>query len=87
MNKIDEYDARKLIQAKNLISEVADYNYTSDSSPLCRKLNTIIAKIDSLLETELEPELQEEYRRKYELIREKKDEKSRNNGRNTGGNL
>ena len=62
MNKIDRYDAQKLIKAQKLISEVADYNYTSDSSPVCRKLNTIIAKIDRLLETELEPKLQEEYK-------------------------
>ena len=61
MNKIDRYDAQKLIKAQKVISEVADYNYISDSSPLCRKLNTIIRKIDRLLETELEPELQEEY--------------------------
>ena len=61
MNKIDRYDAQKLIKAQKLISEVADYNCISDSSPVCRKLNTIITKIDRLLETELEPELQEEY--------------------------
>lgn len=62
MNKIDRYDGLKLIEAQKIISEVADYNYTSDSSPVCRKLNTIIAKINRLLETELEPELQEEYK-------------------------
>lgn len=61
MNKIDRYDGLKLIEAQKIISEVAAYNYTSDSSPVCRKLNTIIAKINRLLETELEPELQEEY--------------------------
>ena len=62
MNKIDRYDAQKLLKAQKLISEVADYNYTSDSSLVCRKLNTIITKIDRLLETELEPKLQEEYK-------------------------
>ena len=61
MNKIDRYDAQKLIKAQKIISEVAAYNYTSETSPVCRKLNTIIAKINRLLETELEPELQEEY--------------------------
>lgn len=61
MNKLNRYDAKKLIEARKVISGVADYNYTSDSSPLCRKLNTIMTKIDRLLETELEPELQEEY--------------------------
>ena len=58
MNKIDRYDAQKLIKAQKIISEVAAYNYTSETSPVCRKLNTIIAKINRLLETELEPELQ-----------------------------
>lgn len=61
MNKIDRYDAQKLIKAKKLIEEVIEYNYTSDSTPVCRKLNTIIVKISKLLETELEPDLQEEY--------------------------
>jgi hypothetical protein len=62
MNKIDRYDARKLTEAKKLIQEVAEYNYTSDSNPLWRKFSTIISKLDNILNNELEPELQEEYK-------------------------
>lgn len=62
MNKIDRYDAKKLLEAKKLIKEVAEYNYTSDSNPLCRKLNTVISKLDNILNNELEPELQEDYK-------------------------
>lgn len=61
MSKLDRYDARKLIEARKTICVVADYNYTSDSQPLYRKLTTIIGKIDRVLNTELEPKLQEEY--------------------------
>ena len=61
MNKLDRYDAQKLLKAKNLIKEVYEYNYTSDSDPLSRKLNTILNKIGKIMKTELEPKLQEEY--------------------------
>lgn len=61
MNKLDRHDALKLIEVKKKIHEVADYNYTSDSQPLYRKLTTVINKIDHILDTELEPKLQEEY--------------------------
>lgn len=61
MNKLDRYDALKLIKAKKIINEVAVYNYTSESNKLYKKLNTISNKIDKILETELEPKLQEEY--------------------------
>lgn len=61
MNKLDLYDARKLLKAQELIREVADYNYKSDSNPLFRKLYTLTKKIDKLFDTELEPKLQEEY--------------------------
>ena len=61
MNKLDRYDARKIIEIKNKVSEVFDYNYSSGSSPLEKKLNTIYTKLEHLLDTELEPELQEEW--------------------------
>lgn len=60
-NKLDRFDAKRLIEAKKIIGGIADYNYTSDSNRLYRKLNTIYKKIDKILETELEPKLQEEY--------------------------
>ena len=61
MNKLDCYDARKIIEIKNKVSEVIDYNYSSGSSPLEKKLNTIYTKLEHLLDTELELELQEEW--------------------------
>ena len=61
MNKLDEYDAQKLIKAKEFVEEVRSYNYTSESSRLYRKLSTIINKLEAILCTELEPELQKEY--------------------------
>ena len=62
MNKLDSYDANKIVQARKLIDEVRDYNNIQSSS-LYRKLNTVIVKLDAILNTELEPELQEEYNR------------------------
>lgn len=62
MNKLDRYDTLKLIEAKKIIDGIRDYNNVV-SSPLYKKLNTVIVKIDSILGTELEPELQEEYNR------------------------
>lgn len=61
MNKIDRYDAEKLLKARKIIMEVYNYNYLSEWDGLSRKMETIISKIDKLLDTELEPKLQEEY--------------------------
>lgn len=60
MNKLDRYDALKVIKAKGIIDEVRDYN-NIESSSLYRKLNTLVVKMDNILATELEPKLQEEY--------------------------
>lgn len=61
MNKLDRYDGLKIIEVKKKVSEVLEYNYSSGSSPLEKKLNTIYTKLEHLLDTELEPELQEEW--------------------------
>lgn len=61
MNKLDRYDALKIIEIKKQVSEILDYNYYSGSSPLEKKLNTISSKLEHLLDTELEPKLQEEW--------------------------
>lgn len=61
MNKLDRYDALRIIEIKKKVSEISDYNYSSGSSPLEKKLNTIYAKLKHLLDTELEPKLQEEW--------------------------
>lgn len=60
MNKLDRYDTLKLIEARKIINDVQEYNNII-SSPLYKKLSTVIEKIDSILNTELEPKLQEEY--------------------------
>ncbi len=60
MNKLDRYDALKVIEAKKILSGVHDYNYT-ESSSLSKKLNTVLNKLEKILDTELEPKLQEEY--------------------------
>ena len=62
MNKLDRYDARKIIEIKKKVAEVFDYNYYSGSSPLEKKLTTIYMKLEDLLDTELEPELQKEWK-------------------------
>ena len=60
MNKLGRYDALKIIEARKIINGVRDYNNVK-SSPLYRKLSTIVGKLDAVLDTELEPKLQEEY--------------------------
>ena len=60
MNKLDRYDANKIIEAKRILSGVHDYNYVPSSS-LSKKLNTILDKLEKILNTELEPKLQEEW--------------------------
>lgn len=61
MNKLDRYDALKVIEIKKKVSEVLGYNYSSGSSSLEKKLNTIYRKLEHLLDTELEPGLQKEW--------------------------
>lgn len=64
MNKIDRYDAEKLLKARDIIMEVYNYNYLSEWDGLSRKLETIISKIDALFIKELKPGLKEEYMKK-----------------------
>ena len=61
MNKLDRYDTQKLIEVRKIINGIAEYNYTSESNPLYKKLMTIVKKIDKILNTELESDLQEDY--------------------------
>ena len=61
MNKLDRYDALKIIEIKKEVAVVLGCNYSSGSSPLEKKLNTIYSKLGHLLDTELEPELQKEW--------------------------
>ena len=50
MNKLDNYDTIKMINARNLIMEVYNYNFKSRSDNLSMKLETVLRKIDNILE-------------------------------------
>lgn len=52
-NKLGLYDANKLIEARKLINQVYEYSYFP-STPLTKKLETIIHKLDHILENEVE---------------------------------
>lgn len=51
-NKLDLYDTNKLKQARKLINEVYEYNWFP-STPLTQKLDTILRKLDNVIENEL----------------------------------
>ena len=48
-NKLDLYDINKLEDARRIIYKVYEYNF-KPSEPLSKKLETILKKIDSLIE-------------------------------------
>lgn len=50
-NQLQEYDIKKLQEARLIISKVHDYNYVP-CSPISNKLHTILDKLDKLIETE-----------------------------------
>lgn len=47
---LDEYDKQKLIEARCIINAVFEYNY-KPSGVLSNKLNTLLNKIDKILDT------------------------------------
>lgn len=49
-NSLDNYDTIKLNKARNLIGEVCDYNFISRKDPLSAKLETVLKKVDHILE-------------------------------------
>ena len=51
--KLDLYDTNKLAEARELIYQVYEYNY-NPSSPLTKKLNTILDKLDKIIESKKE---------------------------------
>ena len=51
-NKLDLYDTNKLKEARKLINEVHEYNWFP-STPLTKKLDTILKKLDSVIENEI----------------------------------
>ena len=61
MNKLGRYDALKLQDAIKIIIEVYEYNYMPSSS-LTKKTETVLSKLEYILNTELEADLQREYK-------------------------
>lgn len=61
MNKLGRYDALKLQDAIKIITEVYEYNYMPSSS-LTKKTETVLSKLEYILNTELEADLQREYK-------------------------
>ena len=49
-NRLDNYDTIKLTKARKLIGEVYDYNFISRKDPLSAKLETVLKKLDHILE-------------------------------------
>lgn len=62
-HKLDRYDAGRLRAALDIIQTVSDSNYTCDSDPLYRKLETVCGKLDRILQNDTEPNVREEYTR------------------------
>lgn len=56
-NKLDQYDYEKMMKARKIISEVNDYNY-NEHTPLTKKLETVLRKIDKIIDTECEKRVQ-----------------------------
>lgn len=50
-NKLDTYDTNKLNKARELILQVYEYNYMP-STPLTKKLDTVIRKLENIIENE-----------------------------------
>ena len=48
-NQLQEYDIKKLQEARHIISKVHDYNYIPCSS-ISNKLHTILDKLDNIIE-------------------------------------
>lgn len=49
-NNLDNYDTVRLNEARNIIMDVYNYNFKSNSDPLSAKLWTVLVKIDHILE-------------------------------------
>ena len=49
-NFLDKYDTDKVKEARKLIFEVYNYNFVSATDPLGRKLETILKKMDNIID-------------------------------------
>lgn len=51
-NKLDRYDTNKMKEARKIINQVYEYNYKSESDSLSKRLETILKKIDNIIEND-----------------------------------
>lgn len=51
-NKLDGYDTNKMKDVRKTINQVYEYNYKSKTDPLSKKLQTILRKIDNIIEND-----------------------------------
>lgn len=49
-NHLDNFDTIKLNEARKVIAQVYDYNFISNRDPLSAKLETLLKKIDHIIE-------------------------------------
>lgn len=57
-NKLDLYDTNKLKEARKLIIEVYEYSFCPHT-PLTKKLDTILKKLDNIIENEIDDRYKE----------------------------
>ena len=50
MNKLDNFDTVKMQAARDIVDSVYEYNFKSRKDPLSAKLETILKKIDHIIE-------------------------------------
>ena len=49
-NFLDKYDTDKVKEARKLIFEVYNYNFVNATDPLGKKLETILKKMDNIID-------------------------------------
>ena len=50
MNKLDNFDTVKMQAVRGLVDSVYEYNFKSRKDPLSAELETVLKKIDHILE-------------------------------------
>ena len=50
INKLDRFDTEKMQAVRGLVDSVYEYNFTSRKDPLSAKLETLLKKIDHIIE-------------------------------------
>ena len=49
-NRLDNHDTVRLNEARNIIMDVYNYNFKSRKDPLSAKLETVLKKLDHIIE-------------------------------------